>query len=404
MGVDEVSKEDPDVTPSADAQDGAPSTEGRAEALAGQNRCASCGEELRSDARFCKHCGSSIVTSHDMPMEAAPSEAPTQAQPTYSAPGYQGPQGVHPGYPGPQPGHPGPQPGHQGPQSGYPGPQPGYQSPQPGYQDPQSGYHVAQGGPSPWPGYPASSPGYGASPPGSPSFTAGYPNGVQGYIPAPIETQPTQPTRTGWIIGGVVAALLAITGIGVGIYVAASGGSSAQAGLATNPAVTVAPAALNQGSPSSPQPSTPTHNVSPSESHSTSPSEPPPPSVQASAASATARPTVAQASETRAVADTIQRHFSLISEHNFSAAYALLAPSLQTGESSWVASHREDGIYKVNVAVDAKLDSADSATARIVNMTTLDAHGCKSWSGSWNLEKLSGQWRISESNISSTPC
>ncbi|MFZ1926656.1 MAG: hypothetical protein WAU42_11000 [Solirubrobacteraceae bacterium] len=104
------------------------------------------------------------------------------------------------------------------------------------------------------------------------------------------------------------------------------------------------------------------------------------------------------------MADTIQRHFSLISEHNFSAAYALLAPSLQTGESSWVASHREDGIYKVNVAVDAKLDSADSATARIVNMTTLDGHGCKSWSGSWNLEKLSGQWRISESNISSTPC
>jgi hypothetical protein len=104
------------------------------------------------------------------------------------------------------------------------------------------------------------------------------------------------------------------------------------------------------------------------------------------------------------VADTIQHHFSLISEHNFSAAYALLAPSLQTGESAWVASHREDGIYKVNVAVDAKLNSADSATATIVNMTTLDAHGCKSWSGSWNLERLAGQWRISESNISSSPC
>lgn len=219
---------------------------------------------------------------------------------------------------------------------------------------------------------------------------------MQGQVPAPVEGQPTQPKRTAWIIGGVAAALLAVAGIGVGIYVAVSGGSSGQPGVAPSPAVTVASAVVSQGSQSSSQPATPAHNASPSESL--------PPSVQTSTISRGTRPAIAQASETQAVADTIQHHFSLISEHNFSAAYALLAPSLQTGESAWVASHREDGIYKVNVAVEAKLNSAGSATARIVKMTTLDAHGCKSWSGSWNLEKLGGQWRISESNISSTPC
>lgn len=213
----------------------------------------------------------------------------------------------------------------------------------------------------------------------------------------PIVAQPPQSKRTGWIVGGVAAALLAIIGMGVGIYVAASGGSGGQTGLVASPVVTAASAVANQSSPSSPQPSVSIHrHVTPNESL--------PPSAQPSAVIARARPSIEASSETHAVADTIQHHFSLISEHDFSAAYALLAPSLQTGESSWIASHREDGIYKVNVAVDAKLNSSDSATANIVKMTTLDGHGCKSWSGSWNLVKLGSEWRISESNISSTPC
>jgi hypothetical protein len=104
------------------------------------------------------------------------------------------------------------------------------------------------------------------------------------------------------------------------------------------------------------------------------------------------------------VAETIKRHFSLISQHDFSAAYALLAPSLQSGESSWIQSHREDGIYKVDVSVDATLHSPDTATATVSNMTTLDAGGCKRWSGSWGLTKIDGAWRISEANVDPVPC
>ena len=201
--------------------------------------------------------------------------------------------------------------------------------------------------------------------------------------------------RTGWLVGGVIAATLAVAGIGVGIYLALAGGSSGQTRLLSTPSVSVTPASAKQSSSSPGSSKTTIHAVGSSVTL--------PPSVSTST-TAPVRHVLTQESETRAVADTIQRHFSLISEHNFSAAYALLAPSLQSGESSWVASHREDGIYSVKVAVSPKLESSDSATATIVNMETHDAHGCKSWSGSWGLTKIAGRWRISESNISSNPC
>jgi len=202
---------------------------------------------------------------------------------------------------------------------------------------------------------------------------------------------------TGWLIGSITAGVLAIAGIGVGIYLAA-GHSGAQARLLATPVLTTAssPAASSQASVSrshpakaSPPATPPAHTTIVTHTVTTPP---------------VAHSALAESSERRAVAATIERHFSLISQHDFSAAYALLAPSLQSGESSWVAAHREDGIYKVEVAVRAAVRSADSATATVTKMTTLDGHGCKNWSGSWGLTKIGGQWRISEANVDPTPC
>jgi hypothetical protein len=106
----------------------------------------------------------------------------------------------------------------------------------------------------------------------------------------------------------------------------------------------------------------------------------------------------------QAVSNTIQRHFSLITQHRFSSAYQLLAPNLQTGESTWISAHEADGIYNVSVAVDASVHSSTSATASIAKMRTLDGHGCKLWSGTWGLTKIAGQWRISASHLSQSPC
>jgi hypothetical protein len=204
-------------------------------------------------------------------------------------------------------------------------------------------------------------------------------------------------TPIGWIIAGVAAATLAVAGIAVGIVLGVSGGSGGQARLVATPVVTGAPPSALGQSPGG---------------RATSSQRPPAasaarsaiPRVPISVSAAAPRATIAQASQRNKVAGTIRRHFALISEHKFSAAYALLAPGLQTGESSWVASHRGNGIFKVTVAVDATVHSATSASASIVKMTTLDGEGCKSWSGSWGLTKIAGRWRISEANVTPTRC
>jgi hypothetical protein len=405
------------------------------------DRCHGCGEKFRTDARFCKHCGASRLAPSEhasaardlaSPPERPVSQPGPSTPPTGGAaqpPGYQAPSvggsAQPPGYQAPSVGGSVQPPGYQAPLAGSPVQPPGYPTPHAGATVQQPGYEAPPAGMQP-PGYPTPPVGATVQPPGYPTPPGGYPTppghpvqqggyqappaGYQATLPGYVSAasgyplQPVQPAappeaprdvrRTGWLIGGVAAAVLATVGIGTGIYLAVSGGDG-QTRLLATPVVSVASATAKQAS-STGQPTANTHTASSHESL--------PPSVSAPAVAASARPTIGQSSETRAVADTIQRHFSLISEHNFSAAYALLAPSLQSGESSWVASHREDGIYKVNVAVDAKLASADSATATIVKMTTLDGHGCKNWSGDWGLTKIGGQWRISESNISSTPC
>jgi hypothetical protein len=197
------------------------------------------------------------------------------------------------------------------------------------------------------------------------------------------------------LIGGIAAAVVAIIGVGVAI-VLATGGSSTPTQLVAAPVVA-------GGSSTSTTPSSPAAQSSPS----THPSAPRP-SQSTPAAPAivtTPRATISQQVDQQlAVEGTIHEEFALISEHKFSAAYALLAPSLQTGEAGWVDAHREEGIYDVSVATTATVHSPESATASIINMRTLDGSGCKSWSGSWNLIKIDGQWRINEANITPESC
>jgi zinc-ribbon domain len=344
-----------------------------------QESCTSCGEPLRAGARFCGACGAphpqsrpdlSGGRSAPPPRSAPPahyaSDDPFQ-QDSRSAPFY-GPAAIE--YPTP-PGYPTPPP------AGYPTQAPGFEAQTVGY--PAHPEHP------PPPEYAAPAVGYPTQPP---------------YVPPPQDA-PAGKQNTGWLVAGILAAVLVIAGIGVGVYLVVSTGSGGQAQLLSTPVVndgstTSGPVALPTGGSTQASAGTPASVIG---SHPAVASPSLPPSVATSSSRS-----AAQSAERQAVAGTIQRHFALISEHKFTAAYALLAPSLQSGESSWVASHKEDGIYKVDVLVNAKLDSSDSATATVMKMTTLDSHGCKSWSGSWNLTKIGGQWRISESHVSSVPC
>ena len=185
-----------------------------------------------------------------------------------------------------------------------------------------AGFAAAPGYPQEFDPYPQSAAGYHIAGPGYVGQVAGYPTAPTGYptggYPVPPPTQAagaSDAKRMGWLIGGVVAATLAVAGIGVGIYLAVDGGSSGQTRLLSTPSVGVTPASAKQASSAGP-PKTTVHTVG-STVHL-------PPSVSVPT-TAPVRHTFTQEGETRAVADTIQRHFSLISEHDFSAAYALLA-------------------------------------------------------------------------------
>lgn len=255
------------------------------------------------------------------------------------------------------------------------------------------------------PSYPPPPPGYfGASAP-QPMAPPGH-LVQQGYAPVAYPApSPSSGSGKGWLIGAIAAGIVALAGLGVGLYFAISGGGG-QARLLAAPTITTASGATETSASSR------TPSRSSTRTAASSSSSPPPrpvvllpPAVAAATSSPSATASGASGlGEQRAVADTIQRHFSLIRGHHFSAAYALLAPSLQTGESSWIAAHREDGIYSVEVAVQATLHSPVSATAKVAKMTTLDSHGCKNWSGTWSLQKIAGAWRISEANVTATPC
>jgi hypothetical protein len=323
----------------------------------GANYCKSCGVKFESTARFCRGCG----TQRPRTADARPDDAPTESHDQLRA----------------DPVEPTPQVGPAQPS------QPSHYSEQQGYSPTAS--------PPPVHGYSAP-PSY-----ANPGLPSGY-TAQANFVPAPIEQPREGGASTGWLIGGIAAGVLAIAGIGLGIYFAASGHSGDDMRLLATPVITTAASSAT----SSPEPVS--HSRHAGTSSSATPPSHPTVITHTVTAPAVAHSAIADSSERSAVAGTIERHFSLISRHDFSAAYALLAPSLQSGESSWVAAHKEDGIYKVEVSVNATLNSPDSATAAIAKMTTLDGHGCKNWSGSWGLTKIDHQWRISEANVTPTPC
>jgi hypothetical protein len=333
--------------------------------------CKSCGAPFGSDARFCRDCGA--------PRKETPSGA---SQPTVAHSNSHQPRASTPPEASAQPvdGTPAPPGSHPASQAGYPTVAPGYQPP-PGY----AGY---AGQP---PGYPAPPQGGYATP------AAGYPV-QQGQLPLPQPPE-QRSTNSRWLIGGIAAAVVAIVGIGVAV-VLATGGSGTPTRLVAVPVVTGSTSTSTSTSTPAPSPAA----QAPPTTHSSTP-RPSTPTVGKPAIATTPRATISQqVDQQQAVENTIHQEFALISEHKFSAAYALLAPSLQTGEAGWVQSHREEGIYNVSVATSATIHSPESATASIVSMRTLDGGGCKNWTGSWDLIKIDGQWRISEANLTPGSC
>ena len=362
--------------------------------------CPQCGEEAAADQRFCRHCGAgldAVTADVSQASDKSSSEEATEplsktkdakgsgkkAPPPPTPPFAQAPNSAGNGHATPTP------PPASAPPQMPPGaiptqPPPGFVAPQ-YMQDPTTGVH------------------YVAQPVAQPAFIPGQvpaapPTG--GYVLMPTQQPEEKKTSQGLLIGGTAAAILAVIGLGVGLFFALSGGSSHA------PHLVAAPAAANSlVSPTSPPASEPS-NAGSGGSGSGHASGAPAPTHHAApvhhhhayAASS------GGGNDDAAISSTIQRHFNLIQNHEFSAAYALLAPSAQTGESSWVSQHQADGIQSVSVSVTPHVTGSSSGTATIDSMITHDNSGCQSWSGSWDMTKIGGEWRIAHANLSSSRC
>jgi hypothetical protein len=276
--------------------------------------CSACGEQFFEDARFCRSCGSA---RGDVPEAATTAQSPVVTRAGGSA--ATGQDGVEGGN----------EVTASVPAQREPGFDPGARS--------SHAPLLSNDEPLPSGGYPAA-PGEHPPPP-----STGYPGGPVGYpeeeVPGALVRQSPSPNSRR-LIGGSVAVALAIIGAGVGIVIATSGGSGIRTRLVAPPVVTGAVTSSTVSASPSRRPSSTSHG-----SPSSAASGPKPSAVVGPRA--TISSSLGQQQE---VSATITRHFALISEHKFTAAYALLAPDLKTGEAAWVDSHRKNGIYRLQLA------------------------------------------------------
>ena len=209
------------------------------------------------------------------------------------------------------------------------------------------------------------------------------PRPVRRTPPAEPESEPSvwERWRPWWI---ALAAVLLLALAGVAGALVASGGSDPK------PTPTPTPA---QTTPA------PTATPSPTET-------PPPEPTQTQTPEPTQTPAPASAQE-RAVDAAVRRHWRLLEAGRYGAAFDRFAPALERaqGRSRWISQQRRDGLYAADVDVAPAILSPTTATARIVRLRTNAARsGCHDWSGTYELQKIAGTWRISKADLISRKC
>ena len=248
-------------------------------------------------------------------------------------------------------------------------------------------------------GYAPPPPGWGYGPP------AGGP--PPGFAPAPYQPAPPPARRGGGatVVALVVASIVALAGVAAAVLIAV-GGSGDDPVQATNAAQTE-PRTVTEfrDPPREPRRQTPrrsrprSNGTAPRQSNPTPRSTPTPIPTPTSTASTPSTPRLA---ERAAVENTVERHWQLIESGQYDAAFdSLMIPQSRAG---WVAEHEKDALSDVDVSVSATVHSSTSATAQILNLRTVANSGCFTWTGSYDMTKSGGDWKISKSNLSRSAC
>ncbi len=155
-------------------------------------------------------------------------------------------------------------------------------------------------------------------------------------------------------------------------------------------------------------PPPPVASATPSPSPTPSPTPSPSPTpTEAPTETPTPEPTPPPENrEIQQVERAVQRHWQAIEAGNYARAYdRSFAPELQPGRESWIAAMERDGLRTVDLEVDPEVVSDTRARARVVRLrTTAERSGCNDWSGTYELRKIGGTWRISEADLERRAC
>jgi hypothetical protein len=102
----------------------------------------------------------------------------------------------------------------------------------------------------------------------------------------------------------------------------------------------------------------------------------------------------------------INQHWLDITNGDYHAAFQLLLPSADgnSTESTWVASHNQDGITNVTYHFTVAWVNGNNARVNADTLTTQDATGCHTFSGHYLMSQQSGSWLIAQVFLTVAGC
>jgi hypothetical protein len=101
-----------------------------------------------------------------------------------------------------------------------------------------------------------------------------------------------------------------------------------------------------------------------------------------------------------AAENAVRRHWRLIESGSYDAAFDLLASSATSASrSTWVSEHVQDDLTSADLSVSATLTSPTTARVNVLRLRTVANSGCFTWTGSYDVAKIGGPWRISKANL-----
>lgn len=228
----------------------------------------------------------------------------------------------------------------------------------------------------------------------APAAAAGAPP-VPPAVPYVVQASPSAGGPPVGLVAALVGAgLLALAGVTAAIVLALSGNDdAAPAPLTTSPIATTPTSTVTVIE----RTTTVRRSSSASSRRSTS-------SRSTAPAASIAASTPSRSSDRAEIRSVVQRHWSLVEQGQYVAAYALLAPGTQD-RAAWLQDKETDRPSTASISLgQPTLTSSTTATVPVLNLHTVANSGCNNWSGFYRMSKIGGEWKIAKAKISPTPC